>query len=348
MALSLEWKLSNAPLADIGFAIANSTTEVANQQVADLAELFPLKSNWEIQGHIDEEWLIVRITERYGSGVPTVGELKGDELDYIKRKVLPFKPRLHSELFALLGSDWFSFQRFTYVGPYRDSYACWPDLNQHLIDWLNHIVLPEVFKRNEKRILRAIPKPPQFNLESIRRACWVLECEESLIQGTAFYLKGTGFVTCKHVLGTKTVAFQPDNISNKYPVTVIAQNETIDAAILSIDQELPHGLSAGSANNLKVMDHVAVAGFPNYRYGDTGVIIPGLIVGFRMVSGIRRILTNAPIVAGSSGGPVVGGDNHVIGIAVTGAEMMDRVQETENHGIIPIDALNLIKIDKNG
>jgi len=343
MTLSLEWKLSNGALADIGFAIASATTEAANRQVADLAELFPLKGNWELQGHIDEEWLIVKISERYGSGVPAVGELKGDELDYIRKKVIPFKPRNHSELFVLLGLEWFSFQRFTYVGPYRDSCACWPDLNQHLIDWLNHIVLPEVIKRNETRILRAIPKPPQFNLETIRGACWVLECEESIKQGTAFYLKEAGLISCQHVLGPRTVAFHPDNISNKYPVTVIAQNETIDVAILSIEQELRSGLSAGIADNLKVMDHVVVAGFPNYRYGDTGVILPGLIVGFRMVSGIRRILTNAPIIAGNSGGPVIGGNNHVIGIAVTGAEMMDKAQQTENHGIIPIDAMKYIR-----
>ena len=109
-------------------------------------------------------------------------------------------------------------------------------------------------------------------------------------QGTAFYLNGTGFVSCQHVLGPKTVAFHSDDITTKYPVTVIAQNETVDVAILSIDYAQVHGLSVGSADNLKVMDHVAVAGFPNYRYGDTGVIIPGLVVGFRPVSGIRRIL----------------------------------------------------------
>jgi hypothetical protein len=343
MTLSLEWKLSNGSLADIGFAIANTTTEVANQQLADLAEMFPLKGNWRLEGYIDELWLIVRITERHGSGVPAVGELEVDELDLVKSKILPFRPRSHSELFALLGSDWFSFNRFTYVGPYKDSYACWPDLNQNLIDWLNHLVLPEVLRRNETRILRAIPKPPQFNLETIRSACWVLECEESSIQGTAFYLKGIGLASCQHVLGPKTVAFSPDNTTTKYPVTVIAQNETIDVAILSIECEQMHGLSAGSADKLKVMDHVAVAGFPNYRYGDTGVIIPGLVVGFRMVSGIRRILTNAPIVAGNSGGPVVGGNNQVIGIAVTGAEMMDKAQETENHGIVPIDAVKYIR-----
>lgn len=37
------------------------------------------------------------------------------------------------------------------------------------------------------------------------------------------------------------------------------------------------------------------------------------------------------------------GNNQVIGIAVTGAERMDKAQDTENHGIVPIDALNYIR-----
>jgi S1-C subfamily serine protease len=128
-------------------------------------------------------------------------------------------------------------------------------------------------------------------------------------------------------------------------LTVVAQDKTIDLMILSIgiEKEKMLGLSAGSGDDLKHMEHVAVAGFPNYRIGDTGVIIPGLVVGFRMVSGIRRILTNAPIVAGNSGGPVIGSNNRVIGIAVTGAERMDRAQETEDHGIVPIDALKYLR-----
>lgn len=343
MTLKLEWKLSNGPLADIGFAIANTATEMAHQQLSDLAELFPLKVNWELQGHLDEDWLVVRITERHGRGVPAIGELKPAELEFIKNKIIPFEVMRHADLFNLLGSEWFSFRRFTYVGPYKDSYACWPDLNQHLVDWLNHLVLPEVLRRNETRVLRAIPKPPQFDLKKIHSACWVLECEESANQGTAFYMDGIGLITCHHVLGPKTVAFTPDDITKKYPVEIVSANETVDLAILKIKKEVMEGLSAGSADGLHIMDHITVSGFPNYRYGDTGVIIPGLVVGFRMVSGIRRVLTNAPIVAGNSGGPVIGPQNKVIGVAVTGAELMEKSQETENHGIVPIDALNFLK-----
>jgi S1-C subfamily serine protease len=91
-----------------------------------------------------------------------------------------------------------------------------------------------------------------------------------------------------------------------------------------------------------MMDHLAVSGFPNWRGGDSGVVMPGIVVGFRTVTGVRRILTNAGIVAGMSGGPVLAAGNVVIGIAVTGADSMATVQETENHGIIPIDALKLL------
>ena len=54
MTIKLEWKLSKEPFVDIGFAIEKRITEVADQKLPDLAELFPFKGNWELQGHIDE------------------------------------------------------------------------------------------------------------------------------------------------------------------------------------------------------------------------------------------------------------------------------------------------------
>jgi hypothetical protein len=40
-----------------------------------------------------------------------------------------------------------------------------------------------------------------------------------------------------------------------------------------------------------------------------------------------------------SGGPVVRPSGDVIGMAVTGADSMDTVGQTENRGVIPIDVL---------
>ena len=71
-------------------------------------------------------------------------------------------------------------------------------------------------------------------------------------------------------------------------------------------------------------------------------MIPGEVAGFRPVSGIRRILVSASIVAGGSGGPAVNSTGEVIGVAVTGADGMETVGQTENHGVIPIAALDHI------
>jgi hypothetical protein len=336
---TLEWKLSNQPLADVGFAISSTVVKVVDEQMPDLGELFPFHRAWELEGHLDDTWMAAVITDAKGSQVSSVGLLKEDKLLELKEKILPLMPRSYEDLYELLGPSWFSFSRFTYVGPHKDSFACRPDVNQQLVSWLNHLVLPEIFKRNEARVLRAIPNPPRFEIQSILDALWVLECEDTCKQGTAFMLDGIGLITCQHVLGTRTEAFRPHSQSKRYSAKLLSQSEVVDLAVLQIDTSTDAKLIAGSADELRLMDHLAVAGFPNYRSGDTGVIIPGLVVGFRIVSGIRRILTNASIVAGNSGGPVIGSGNKVIGVAVTGADRMENVQETENHGIVPIDAV---------
>jgi hypothetical protein len=186
-------------------------------------------------------------------------------------------------------------------------------------------------------------RPPSFDTERIIEALWVLECDETSRQGTAFELTDYGLITCDHVLGENTHAFRHDAPHKKYPVTIIGREADIDIAILSIETKFRAPLTKGTADNLKQMDYLAVSGFPNYRINDSGVVVPGHVVGFRTVSGIRRILTDAPIVAGNSGGPAIAVDGSVIGVAVTGAERMEETQETENHGIIPIDALRYLK-----
>lgn len=182
----------------------------------------------------------------------------------------------------------------------------------------------------------------QYNIAEILDALWILECEETCKQGTAFSLAEVGIITCDHVLGNNTYAFKPVKPSEKFSVSVLARNEAIDIAVLNIDATQNNELIQASADKLSQMDQIAIAGFPNYRLGDSGILIPGKVIGFRPVSGILRILTNAPIVAGNSGGPVLDTQSRVIGIAVTGSDRMEDAQETENHGIIPIDALTFL------
>ena len=45
------------------------------------------------------------------------------------------------------------------------------------------------------------------------------------------------------------------------------------------------------------------------------------------------------IIRGNSGGPALNIHNRVIGIAVTGADRRETASETEDHGVIPIEAI---------
>ena len=190
-------------------------------------------------------------------------------------------------------------------------------------------------------MLRAVPEPPNYNLTQTYGAIWVLECEHDSIQGSAFLLEDVGLVTCNHSLGTATKAFRFDDVSRKYPVRVLKRHHVIDLAVFSIEGTSKR-LTRGDPASLNVMDHLLVASHPNYRLGDSPMIIPVHVVGFRPNSGIRRIVTNAAIVSGGSGGPVLNRRGKVIGVAVTGSRSFSRSQETEDHSIIPIDALDLL------
>ena len=191
---------------------------------------------------------------------------------------------------------------------------------------------------------------PMTTPDRIRAAMWVLECDEQDTQGTAFMLQDRGFVTCEHVLckhvaAGKLKAFRPELTSARYAVSVISSNKDVDLAVVDI------AMGEGEKNKyfalemrlddkgLKDQAEVMVGGFPNYCLGDEGHVVPGQVIGHRMVSAIKRAQVNASIVTGASGGPVVDTDGAVVGVAVTGADLYRKSPRTEDHGVIPIQAL---------
>ncbi len=344
MSFTPNWKPpSKLPEANICYGVKYEALRLVTEQMPDLADLFPFKNRFEGRVHFDEGWLAIAIEFGNDPGAARGGAMEAASIERYRAVAVVSCTPNHNELVGLLGAGYFSFTRFAYVGPYEDEQLSWPHLAEHVAEWINHCVLPEVLHRNQTRVLRTIPVPPQFDFAKTSRGLWVLECEESSRQGTAFTLAGYGIITCAHVLGETTRAFKASATHEKRPVRVVARNDVLDLAVLEIDGTGSDALRIGSADSIRQMDHIAVVGYPNYRVGDSGVLIPGLVVGFRPVSGVRRILTNAPIVAGNSGGPVIDGTNRVIGVAVTGADRMEEAGTTENHGIIPIDALGFLK-----
>jgi len=339
--LVCEWKLSE-PVAEMAFAIVEYINNVVRAQAPDLIDLFPLRNAWHAEVCLGEDWIALSINEQIGGGIPVGGEMSDVVSSELKALISPLRKYNHQELYDILGEKWFGFNKFTYVGPYQAPNACWPDVAQHVVDWLNHLVAPEVLQRNRARVLRAVPDLSQNDQERIMQSLWVLECEETSLQGTAFYLRDIGLVTCDHVLGTHTYAFKPQSHGERYPVKVVIRDKGIDLAILRIDAPLGDGLLHISADDVQQMQGVFAFGFPNYRYGDTGLITRGHITGFRSFSGVRHILTSAPLIAGNSGGPVVDVNGNVIGVVVTGADRIENAQKTEKHGIIPIDAIDYL------
>ncbi len=112
--------------------------------------------------------------------------------------------------------------------------------------------------------------------------------------------------------------------------------------MIAIPSKVDVELSRRGGPSVNVGDSVFVYGFPNYNRGDTGLRRAGTVTGFRTKSAIRRIMVDAHIVKGNSSGPVLDKNNHVIGVAVTGADNERDAPDTENHGVIPIDALRFV------
>lgn len=209
-----------------------------------------------------------------------------------------------------------------------------------------------LLERRIKEIIDSLPVPPEANfnlsnelsdekIEELLDSLVILECETDIKQGTAFYLEDVGFITCHHVIGSRTHAFTRKNFTKKYPIKVRGSIPAIDLAIIDIPGlEDIKPLQAVYNQNLKRMDKLLIAGFPNYQTGDEGRIAVGNVASFRTISTIRRILTDSPIITGNSGGPVFTLDSRqVLGVAVTGGKDVEEACTTEANGIIPIDAI---------
>ena len=188
---------------------------------------------------------------------------------------------------------------------------------------------------------------PPTPLEATVSSLLVLETPSESKQGTAFNLLGVGFVTCAHATGKDTYALVPSTPRKHYKVKVVAKEEACDLALISVaglDPVRTFALPAAKGKQPGRMDALTVVGFPNYHEGDKGVIHTGHVTGSRTVSTIERLLIDAPIIAGASGGPVLNDSLEVIGIAATGADTMRQARETEFHSVIPIEALRHVGV----
>jgi hypothetical protein len=311
-----------------------------DEQMPDIRGDFPDYRNWTCEQFKLDNILLVKFECKSG-GIPCVGSIPVQVANEILATI--GRARKYHELRCISALErYFSRDKCLFVVDLTNGGFDWDIAGEFVVDWINHAAVDHAIDLNQKRISRAIPTPPQYSQQLILQALWVLECEESISQGSAFWLNDVGLVTCEHVVSqaTRLCAFHPATPQKKFKTRVVKANDAVDLAVLQLEVSPPEVPLSRFAGQSELHDHALVSGFPNYQLGDLGVFSPSVIIGTRQRSGIRRLLTNAPIVRGMSGGPVVGSENKVIGVCVTGADRLASADDTEDKSIIPIGAID--------
>jgi len=180
--------------------------------------------------------------------------------------------------------------------------------------------------------------------EALNQNVWILECDESQNQGTAFFLEGVGLVTCAHVLGPKTVAFHPSNPSDRYSAITAYSDSHLDIAVLKIDKTTQNRLCVGDPSKISHYSRILVAGYPNYGVGDSLYKSWGTVSAERVRNGVTYFIPSVPIAFGNSGGPVVDESYKVIGIAARGVPNLASSADAspDKYGVISI--AHLVKL----
>jgi serine protease Do len=174
--------------------------------------------------------------------------------------------------------------------------------------------------------------------------------------GTGFIVSGDGYIaTNKHVIIDPEAEYTVlMNDEKKYPAKVVAEDPTMDLAVLKIEAKNLTAVDLGDSANLKVGQTVIAIGnaLGEFRNTVSTGVISGLArtvtaggAGFGSEQLVGVIQTDASINSGNSGGPLLNLAGQVIGINTAMA------QGAENIGFaIPINEVkNTIEsVKKNG
>lgn len=197
-----------------------------------------------------------------------------------------------------------------------------------------HIKLAEVFRTSA------------FHENSV----FVIENEQK--QGSCFYLRDIGFVTCAHVVGdSKTKGeygqhfiFKPHKEIVQHPANVTHLDYDLDVAVLSADSFLRDGLvpleGADRGHVFEQGKKVTLCGFPGYAPGRGVRVENRIIVSSRTRFGVRLVEIDGGIYEGGSGSPVLSPECKVLGIAVVGSNTEGTRFDTDAHCFLPLSSLD--------
>jgi S1-C subfamily serine protease len=177
-------------------------------------------------------------------------------------------------------------------------------------------------------------------------AVYVVESPSQGTQGSAFFLAGVGFVTCWHVIEEDSVIFHNADVSKTSRMTVLKVDRNLDLAVFAADAALTEELKA-APGKVRLHQEVMVVGFPKWDKDSSGTILQTQVTGKRKCFQHLRFTVDTPIIAGSSGGPVIDWRGRVVGVASGGPGNREDLDDVESR-FIPIEAVyELIKREAN-
>ncbi|MFZ5987968.1 MAG: stalk domain-containing protein, partial [Bacillota bacterium] len=138
------------------------------------------------------------------------------------------------------------------------------------------------------------------------------------LQGSGFFVSNNLVVTNKHVVEEASkIEITLDN-DEVYPVYSVAIHESLDLAILKLDQAIDvTPLELGTWSSIKRGDDITAIGSPE---GFKNTISKGIVSGLREENGIKYVQITAPITHGSSGGPLFNKSGQVLGVNTMGQQ----------------------------
>lgn len=157
--IKFDWKISRSmAMAAMGSSFKQFSDILINDNIPELADLFPFRGKYYSESHIGNGWILLYMEDRPGEGIPSGQEMETSRVKELTSKILPFRIRNYEDTFNILGNKWFGFNKFIYTTPYSDSHGSTAHAGQYMIDWFDRLVIPEVLRRNEARFRRAMPQ----------------------------------------------------------------------------------------------------------------------------------------------------------------------------------------------
>jgi S1-C subfamily serine protease len=199
---------------------------------------------------------------------------------------------------------------------------------------------PKLAERLKDNLAQAVRDPGEGNLpELIKRAkpavVWIQVLDNSGRErkfGSGFFVNAKGaFITNYHVLGGATKARLRTLDGKTYPVVrVLAEYKNGDLILASIVPELEPPFLKTTRVIPQVGEKVLVLGNPK---GLEWSAADGIVSAVREKNNRKFIQISAPISPGSSGGPVMNMQGHVVGVNtfyVEGGQMLNFASAGQN------------------